>query len=102
MSTGLSLAVGPELCIAQAAQIQAEWLQPLGAVESGMACEVTLALAGVESIDSAGLQLLLALKAQLERHGGRLLLSEPSRTVRDALSVFGLDAALHTLPGAVA
>lgn len=99
MSSGLTLAVGAELCIPQAAQIQADWLQALSTLESGQAGQVTLPLGGVEAIDSAGLQLLLALKARLEQHGGQLRLAEPSKVVQEALRTFGLDAGLQPMPG---
>lgn len=99
MTVALSLTAGPELCIAQAAQIQSDWLQLLAGVEAGQPCEAQLDLSGVESIDSAGLQLLLALKLQLERQGGQLVLASPGPAVRDALGVFGLDDTLMPTAG---
>lgn len=102
MTMALSLTVGTELCIPQAAEIQAAWLQALTQVESGQPCVVQLDLSGVEACDSAGLQLLLALKARLEQQGGTLSLESPSAVVREALGIFGLDTDLLSLAGASA
>jgi anti-anti-sigma factor len=101
MTIALSLTAGPELCIAQAAQIQADWLQLLAGTEAGQPCEVQLDLSGVESFDSAGLQLLLALKLRLEQQGGQLVLASPGAAVRDALGVFGLDESLRPTAGTI-
>jgi anti-anti-sigma factor len=100
MAIDLAWQVGPELCIYQAAQQHAAWLEELSAVESDPPCRVALDVSAVEAIDSAGVQLLISLRVQLAQSGGELQLVSPSAAVLDALQVFGLD--LHVKPEAVA
>ncbi len=82
---------GPELIIANAADNREALLQAL-AHDSGPA--PTLDLSRVEDFDSAGLQLLLAARRQLQDEGRTLTLSQPSPAVRQALSLLGMDALL--------
>lgn len=98
--TPLTLPLGPELCIAQAAEQRDAWLKALAAVEPGQAVQAEVDAAGVQALDSAGVQLLLALKAQLERQGGQLQLRAPNALVASALAVFGLDESLNPGGGA--
>jgi anti-sigma B factor antagonist len=48
-------------------------------------------LAGVEFIDSSGLHLLLQAHQELSEQGAALVLLAPSQTVREVLSLTGLD-----------
>lgn len=79
----------------------AEWTIPyaaelhtqlLGRLQTGE--PLTLDLSGVESIDSAGIQLLLSLRASLREREQALTLSGASPVVRSALDVYGLRAEL--------
>ncbi len=47
-------------------------------------------LSGVAELDSAGLQLLAALRASIARSGGRAQFLAPSARVRDTLALCGL------------
>jgi anti-sigma B factor antagonist len=49
-----------------------------------------LDLSAVDSIDSAGIQLVLAARHSLKRQGVALTLSQPQAAVNDALGVYGL------------
>lgn len=82
---------GPELIIANAADSRAALLQALAA-ETAPA--PALDLSRVTDFDSAGLQLLLATRRQLQDQGRSLTLSHASPAVRQALSLLGLDALL--------
>ncbi|WP_413795331.1 MULTISPECIES: STAS domain-containing protein [unclassified Pseudomonas] len=55
-----------------------------------LAQEVELDLGGVDEMDTAGLQLLVLIKQESRRQGSRLLLSNPSTAVLDALAMSGL------------
>lgn len=55
-------------------------------------------VSGITELDSAGLQLLLALQRGLARRGLELRLRPLSSSVREVLNLYGLDATLH--PGA--
>lgn len=54
-------------------------------------------LAGVTEIDTAGLQILLAVRREAERLGGAISFVEPSEAVREALAIVHLNEDL--LPG---
>lgn len=95
MSIDLTMQSGPDLCISDAAQQHARWLEALVQIEAGQPCQVTLDLSPVVAIDSAGLQLLIALKAQAEASGGALLLKDVPPVVSGALLIFGLDDQLQ-------
>lgn len=85
-----ALSLGPEWTIAQASELHT---QLLGALQSGQA--LTLDLSSVESIDSAGIQLLLALRATLHDRGQALGIAATSETVRAALAVYRLEDILN-------
>ena len=57
-----------------------------------------LSLGAVAECDSAGVQLLLAARRSLAARGSSLQITAASAVVRDALSVFGLQALLPTTP----
>jgi len=92
MSSGLVFETGAELGIAQAADVQASWLQTLAELDTETPTHPpTLDLSTVQEIDSAGVQLLLALRRALTERGLTLQLGEPSAVVREALARLGLD-----------
>ncbi len=88
--------VGPELTIAQAAAWRDQLLEWMA---DGRA-SLSLDLGPVSDFDSAGVQLLLAARRSLAERGGQLRITSASAPVRDALRVFGLDAALAADPAA--
>ncbi|MDN6861065.1 STAS domain-containing protein [Pseudomonas sp. CAN2814] len=55
-----------------------------------------LDLSAVEEIDTAGVQLLLSLRKQLQRHGAHLTLLNPSAAVRQIIDLLRLHLALPT------
>ena len=81
-----TLALGPELTIAYAAEAHATLTQALQAAPGPL----MLDLSAVAEFDSAGVQLLLATQRSLAARGQALKLSRPSDVVQDALRVFGL------------
>ena len=52
-------------------------------------------LAGVTEMDSAGLQMLLAVRREAERLGGEISFVEPSEAVREALAIVHLNEELR-------
>lgn len=82
------LDAGAELTISHVAALQQAWL---GQLEAGPA-EVRVALAAVEEFDSAGLQLLLALRNYQRTRGQALLVVDPSASIVAALQTFGMTA----------
>jgi anti-anti-sigma factor len=52
--------------------------------------DLNVDLSRVTDFDSAGVQLLLALRRSLRERGDSLVLTQASAAVRDALTVFGL------------
>lgn len=89
------LSLGPELTIAQAAACRDALVDALCAGPGDLALE----LSGVTDIDSAGVQLLLALARSVRARGGALTLGRPSAEVRAALAVLGLDERLGAAGG---
>lgn len=90
----MSFAVGPELGIVQAADVQAQWLQTLAELDAAPPREpapLALDLSGVQDIDSAGVQLLLALRRALAERGLALSLGAPSPVAMAALRSLGLN-----------
>ncbi len=87
MNQATTLALGPELTIAHAADAGQALLQALPAHG-----DLVLDLSAVTDFDSAGVQLLLATRRCLAERGDALHLPAPSAVVRDALAVFGLQA----------
>jgi ABC-type transporter Mla MlaB component len=90
------LALGPELGIVQAAEVQGQWLSQLEA-HAAQPLPWELACAGVQEIDSAGLQLLISLRHALHERGQSLSLIDPSATLLAALASFGLSTSLECL-----
>lgn len=85
------LAIDGELCIAEAAALRQTLLQALPAPAQALALD----LSAVSACDSAGVQLLLALRRSLAEQGSALHLAKPAEPVRQALAVFGLDELLR-------
>lgn len=52
---------------------------------------------GISELDSAGLQLLLAVQRSVAKRGGELILTQCSRCLKDLLQVYGLDETLHSI-----
>lgn len=82
-----------ELTIHTAAE---QWPRLLGALEANRALRV--GLANVTELDTAGLQLLLAARRDVERRGGVVEFADPSRPVLEALSIAALDGTLRPMP----
>jgi anti-sigma B factor antagonist len=87
-----TLALGPELTIAQAALCRDQLLDALCATPGDLALD----LSAVTDIDSAGIQLLLATRKSVGARGGRLHLGSPGPAVASALQAFGLDTELNS------
>ncbi len=85
--------LGPELTIAQAAEVHQKLLELLPQLEG----DLSLQLADVSEFDSAGIQLLLAARRSLQQRGAQLHLLSPSAVVLSGLSCYGLDAQLQDL-----
>ena len=83
--TMIHLSAGSELTIVHAQASQQAWLAQLGS--SG---DVSLNLAQVQEVDSAGVQLLLAFQASLHEASRQLTLQSPSKSVLAALDLFRL------------
>lgn len=62
-------------------------------VVAGGACEFDAS--GITEMDSAGLQLLLAMQRSVAMQGQELRLTQASKAVKDALLGYGLDTSLH-------
>ena len=84
------LVVGPELTVAFAAQ----WRDALLDTMTTRSGNLHLDLAAVSEFDSSGLQLLLATSNSLAARGHALVITAAAAAVRDALTVFGLQALL--------
>jgi anti-anti-sigma factor len=91
-----TLTAEPEFGVVQAAQVQAQWLEQLAA-QAEAPQPWALDLSAVQEIDSAGLQLLLALRRALVERGQSLTLLSPSAVVAAALASFGLSGTLEPL-----
>ncbi|MCV2349986.1 lipid asymmetry maintenance protein MlaB [Paucibacter sp. Y2R2-4] len=90
-----SLALGPELTIAQAAEQHQRLLEAVQGLESSV---LRLDLSNVSDFDSAAIQLLLATQRSLQDKAAELQLHQPSAVVLAALRCYGLDASLKPLP----
>ena len=74
-------------------QTAAEQFPPmLAALEKNNTLPVRLA--GVTEMDTAGLQILLAIRREAQRLGGAVSFVEPSEAVREALSIVHLNEEL--------
>ena len=89
-----TLALGPELSIPHAAGLREQLLAALGEHSGDLALDLSTAT----DVDSASVQLLLALRRSLAERGHTLWLSGRSRALDDALTVYGLDTLFDTLP----
>jgi anti-sigma B factor antagonist len=85
LDPGVALAPGAELTVSQAAPLRATLLARL---EAG--AWTGLDLSAVEAMDSAGVQLLLALRRSLADEGLPWTLSGASEPVREVLALYGL------------
>jgi len=93
MAAAPTLAAGAELTIVNAAAQQADWLAALAGLDAAAdAGPLALDLSAVTEIDSAGVQLLLALRASLAARGRALHLQAPGGMVREALGTLGLQS----------
>lgn len=86
------LTLGPELTIAHAETHRQTLLSALIQQPGGMALD----LSSVNAMDSAGVQLLVALGNSLNARGQRLAIGDASATVHDVLQVYGLSSLLAT------
>lgn len=104
MSTAMALTAGAELTIVHASAQHAEWLAATASLDADGGADggvLSLDLSAVSEIDSAGLQLLLALRASLAERGRALRLQSPNAMVLEALRTLGLQA-LFMSPDATA
>jgi len=88
----LKLSAGADLSIGAAAALRERWLAQIDAAPSE--APLHLALDGVAECDSAGVQLLLALRHSAQAEGRPLQLAGSSPAVREALGTFGLQGLL--------
>jgi anti-anti-sigma factor len=94
-----------ELTIQTAGERRATLVEALDAAERSAATALELDLAGVNELDTAGLQLLLGAQREAAHLGRPLRLSAMSQAVTDVLAIAHLSAALDdrlALVGAVA
>lgn len=81
-----TLAFGPELTIAHAADCRTKLLEAMAAHGGDLALD----LSGVTEFDSSAVQWLLAARRSLTEQSQQLHIVSASPAVRDALAVFGL------------
>jgi anti-sigma B factor antagonist len=98
MTAEHTLALSGELGIVDAAALRLQWLTAL-AEHPG---DLTLDLSAVEACDSAGVQLLLALRRSLLSQGRSLRVGAAAPAVRQALATYGLDSLLAAPQGETA
>lgn len=79
-----------EMTIPHAAQVREALLQAVGVGQARFDAQA------VESIDSSGIQLLLALGRSLSNNGVSLQLTSPSSVLLDALRLYGLGDLVQT------
>ncbi len=87
--TPIRLDVPAELTLPGAAALRESWLAALGDAAEGAPLE--LDLSGVGELDSAGVQLLLALRRSAAAESRELIVCGSSSPVQEALAVFGLE-----------
>ncbi|MDC8785964.1 STAS domain-containing protein [Roseateles koreensis] len=85
--------LGGELTVTAAAETQLRWLEQLATLRGPLALD----LSAVEDIDSAGLQLLVALRHSVGALGYGLTLEAISPTVQSALDCYGLTGEMTAL-----
>jgi anti-sigma B factor antagonist len=86
-----TITLGPELTIPFAAAVRDTLFDAVRTSSGDLAVD----LGAVTDMDSAGVQLLLSASRSLAERGDALQLQTPSACVREALSVFGLNALLQ-------
>ena len=91
----LPFALGGELCIQTAAEQRQVLIDALGQADGR---DLALDLHEIHGCDSAGVQLLLATRLQLQRSGRRLHLEALSPVVREVLRTYGLQALFDSPP----
>jgi anti-anti-sigma factor len=72
-----------------------------GTLEAEAAKEVALLvvdLAGLEFMDSTGVQVLLDIRVLMNGHGGKLVLARPQNTVARVLNLVGADQLIPVYP----
>ncbi|MBN8503778.1 MAG: STAS domain-containing protein [Burkholderiales bacterium] len=84
------LVVAADWTIAEAAERQQQLLKVLEAQFEDLAVDTST----ITSIDSSGLQLMLALRASLRERGLSLWLLQPSEALLSACATYGLQAEL--------
>jgi len=89
MSDACLITAGAELTIVHAGELKQSWLAQIEPAHK----QVRLSLADVQEMDSAGVQLLIALQRHLLQEGKTMVVQTPSRVVRDVLDLFGLERA---------
>lgn len=87
-----SLQLDGELTIYRAAELKPLLLEAVGTAGGDDALPLTLGLAEVTEIDTAGVQLLLLARREAAALGRPLLLQDPSPAVRDAFALLDLGA----------
>jgi anti-sigma B factor antagonist len=87
-----------DMTIQNAAEQRQALLAALPAAEAGLALD----LSRVDGFDSAGVQLLLALRHSLQARGAELTLAGATQAIADALGVYGLDCQLRSRLGGAA
>ncbi len=85
-----ALALQGEMTISAAAALRLHLLSTLAELGDSPGSTLRLDLQAVETIDSAGIQLLLSLRASLASRGQQLELGHARPVVRDALHCVGL------------
>lgn len=92
--SGPAMALPQELSIYTAAELHAQWLAWLGQ-QAGNGGTAQVQAAAVESVDAAGLQLLLSLQHALQGQGQQLALLDPSPALVQGCEAIGLQAWLN-------
>lgn len=83
-------ALPAEMTIPHAAEVREALLQAIGVGQAHFDAQA------VESIDSSGIQLLLATNRSLSNNAVSLHLTSPSAVLLDALRLYGLGDLVHT------
>lgn len=98
MSNVTSVRMETEMSVVNAGAQREQLLAALDGVDAGLALD----LGPVDSIDSAGVQLLLATRRSLARQSATLTLDGIGPAVSEALQVYGLQTLLRAVTGSAA
>jgi len=98
MKTTNAIALSGDFSIVDAAALREQLREALNLGPGDLALD----LSGVESCDSAGVQLLLSLRRSLAARGDALHIARPADSVRHALATLGLHDLLTAPAGASA